>query len=54
MITKESRRSDAVIDHLILRNSPIWQVYYAVKGRKSDMEISRGNSHIADIQYFES
>ncbi len=34
MITKESRRNDAVIDHLILRNSPIWQVYYAVKGRK--------------------
>ena len=34
MITKESRRNDAVIDHLNLRNSPIWQVYYAVKGRK--------------------
>ena len=38
MITKESRRNDAVIDHLILRNSPIWQVYLAVKERKKRYE----------------
>lgn len=31
MIIKESRGNDVVIDLFILRNSPIWQVYYAVK-----------------------
>ena len=34
MITKESRKYDAVIDHLILKIRAYWQVYLAVKERK--------------------
>lgn len=38
MITKESRRNDAVIDHLILEIRHYWQVYLEVKDRKKRYE----------------
>ena len=38
MITKESRRNDAVVDHLIIEIQHYWQVYYAVKDRKKRYE----------------
>ena len=38
MITKESWRNDAVIDHFILQKTTVSAVYWAVKERKKRYE----------------